>query len=70
VRKFLHDHSLSIGLGILYLLFKGGSWFTTPEDEFLYPTLHGHSDDVLGAFVIVVTSRWWYEKGSPVSKPT
>jgi hypothetical protein len=68
VRAFLYEHGLSVALAVIYVGFKGGSWFVGPEQEFLYPTLHGHSDDTLGALLIVLCTKWWRERGSAASK--
>ena len=62
--KCIKEHSLSISLGLLYFALKVGAAFTTPEDHFWYATLHGHSDDVLGALIIVLFTKWFYEKNS------
>ena len=64
----LRDHGLSIALAVLYVAFKVGSWFTTPDDPFWYATLHGHSDDTFGALLIVLGTKWWRERGSAASK--
>jgi hypothetical protein len=68
VRWFLYEHGLSVALVVLYLCFKVGAAFVGPEDEFLYPTLHGHSDDTLGAILIVLLTKCLRERGSAASK--
>jgi hypothetical protein len=66
--KFLHNHGLTVVLVVIYLCFKIPAIGTTPDQEFWYATLHGHSDDAFGAILLVLATKWWREKGSAESK--
>ena len=66
-RAWLHEHSLSVVIGGILLI-----WFV------LYaradPTTHAGAfygnaaADWLGSFVIVIATKFWFEKGSPESR--
>lgn len=72
--RWLHDHSLSLVLAIFYLLFQSagtvvGLLMTKKSGwELFQIAMQGHADDVLGAWFIVVFTKWFIEKGSPESK--
>ena len=60
--KWLKEHDAEVFAVILYLSLKVASLFVTAEDEFLYATLHGHSDDVLGALLMIWFVKRFHEK--------
>ena len=64
---FLRKHSLSIGLFCITVVLKIATLFFEQSSRW-YDLFSGMGDDSFGAFLIVVTSKFWIESGSPASK--
>lgn len=64
--KFLKNHSLSIFLGLLWVGLSIAA-FLLPEGS-IREFVHGHATASFGAFVVVLATKWLYEKGSAQSK--
>ena len=66
MKRWLHDHSLSIFLGFLWIAITVVA-FMLPEGS-VQQYLHNLAGDAFGAFVIVMSTKWLIEKGSAESK--
>lgn len=64
-KKKLKEHSLSIFLLSLMAITGIGSWITGAELRDVLSNLLG---DSYGAFIIVVLTKWFRERGSAESK--
>lgn len=63
--QHIHDHSLSLVLAGMTIAFKltGGLL----PDGYWQDFCQGFGDDTWGAFVVVVATKYFMEKGSPQS---
>lgn len=71
MRKWLHDHSLTIGLLAIYFTFQALAAVSSAhpfDQEYWQAMFQGHADDTWGALAIVLFTKWWREKGSKESK--
>lgn len=65
--KWVRDHSLSLVIAGVWAVLHGLR-FLVEKDGYWYDTFTGHADDAFGAFVIVVATKWFIERGSAESK--
>jgi hypothetical protein len=68
VSDALRQHGLSITLVALWLALLGASMAVDPT-EWFGNALINHAADTFGAAIIVIFSKYLYERGSPASKP-
>jgi hypothetical protein len=68
MKKFFHDHSLSIFLGSLWIVLTVLAFTLTEGPVQSY--LHNLAGDAFGAFIIVLSTKWLIERGSAESKDT
>lgn len=73
--NWIKEHSLSLVVGSIFLgLMLGAyltqSWADSSNDRLVWwnSTLHGLRDDAFGALLIILGSKWFYERGSAESK--
>jgi hypothetical protein len=64
---FLREHSFSIFLFILWIVLSLSSYWTKDE-EWLTQFLANHAGDAFGAFLIVLATKYFIERGSAESK--
>lgn len=73
--KWWKDHSLSLIILFIFGMLMVGSYLTQHWDAdnssdrlvWINTTLHGLRDDTFGALLIVVASKWFFERGSAAS---
>lgn len=70
IRKFLREHSLSLIAGTiwLFLIISSVSLFEESWYKWFSDRAGGHSDDAFGALLLVLLTKWFYERGSSESK--
>ena len=67
-RSWLHEHSLSVLLGAMVLALLLAYWRADPTTHL--GSFYGNAAaDWLGSFVTVVATKFWFERGSPESRP-
>jgi hypothetical protein len=66
-RSWLHEHSLSVVIGLILLMWLVLYWHADPATHL--GAFYGNAAaDWLGSLVIVVATKFWFEKGSPESR--
>lgn len=66
-RFWLHEHSLSVVIGSVLLTWLLLYWHADPTTHL--GAFYGNAAaDWLGSFVIVVATKFWFERGSPESR--
>jgi hypothetical protein len=66
-RSWLHEHSLTVVIGLIMLIWLLLYWHADPTTHL--GAFYGNAAaDWLGSFVIVVATKFWFEKGSPESR--
>jgi hypothetical protein len=66
-RSWLHEHSLSLAIGLILLIWLLLYWHADPTTHL--GAFYGNAAaDWLGSLVIVVATKFWFEKGSPESR--
>lgn len=67
MKHFIKEHSLSLFILAMYIIFQIGLW-TLPDGR-LQAMFQGHADDTFGALIIVIGARYFWERGSDPAKP-
>jgi hypothetical protein len=66
-RSWLHEHSLSVVIGLFLLIWLVLYWHADPATRL--GAFYGNAAaDWLGSLVIVVATKFWFEKGSRESR--
>jgi hypothetical protein len=64
---FIREHGLSIALVALWIVLLGASGFFATEDWW-ESTLLNHASGAFGAAIVVILTKYLYERGSAASK--
>lgn len=66
-RSWLHEHSLSIAIGVVVIALLALYWRGNPATHL--GSFYGNAAaDWLGSFVTVVATKFWFERGSAESR--
>lgn len=71
MKRFLHDHSLTIVfVGIYFACQTLAALFASDpfSEDWLKDMFQGHADDTFGALLIVFFTKFFHERGSAESK--
>ena len=66
-RSWLHEHSLSLVIGVIVVALLVLYWRADPATH-IGSFFGNAAADWLGSFVTVVATKFWFEKGSPESR--